>query len=321
MRNDATWCARVAPTGNGVALESLNFPGRLMRHRNAQVWLSTGTGLGTDFESATSFANDATWTNASPWSTGTATPTPTATPVVTPTPTVTPRVTATPTNTPRPTPTPGGTPSGTNVALNKAATGSTACNVNEGPAKAVNGSVSGGNTDKFCSTVAPRFLQVDLGAAFNVNGFIVRHAAAGGEAAAMNTRDFNIQTSPDNATWTTVVTVTANAANITTHAIAARSARYARLNITTPTQTTDGAARIYEFEVYGTAGGATPTPTATPAPTATPTSGGAAAWAPNVFYAVGSLATYGGATYRCIQAHTSLVGWEPPNAPSLWVLQ
>jgi hypothetical protein len=66
---------------------------------------------------------------------------------------------------------------------------------------------------------------------------------------------------------------------------------------------------------------ATPTPTPTATPTATPTSGGAPAWAPNVAYAVGNLVTYGVSTYRCIQAHTSLVGWEPPNAPSLWALQ
>jgi V8-like Glu-specific endopeptidase len=64
------------------------------------------------------------------------------------------------------------------------------------------------------------------------------------------------------------------------------------------------------------------TATATAArPRPTPTSGGASAWQPNVFYSVGSLTTYGGATYRCIQAHTSQVGWEPPNVPALWARQ
>jgi chitinase len=24
--------------------------------------------------------------------------------------------------------------------------------------------------------------------------------------------------------------------------------------------------------------------------------------------------------YRCLQSHTSLVGWEPPNVPALWQL-
>nr|BFE88326.1 hypothetical protein GCM10020093_109270 [Planobispora longispora] len=41
-------------------------------------------------------------------------------------------------------------------------------------------------------------------------------------------------------------------------------------------------------------------------------------WAPNTAYAAGAQVTYGGATYRCLQAHTSLPGWEPPNVPALW---
>ena len=44
----------------------------------------------------------------------------------------------------------------------------------------------------------------------------------------------------------------------------------------------------------------------------------APAWQPNTSYAVGALATYNGVTYRCRQAHTSLVGWEPPIVPALW---
>jgi hypothetical protein len=47
------------------------------------------------------------------------------------------------------------------------------------------------------------------------------------------------------------VTVFGNTASISVHKIAARSARWARLSIATPAQTSDGAARIYEFEVYG----------------------------------------------------------------------
>ena len=44
------------------------------------------------------------------------------------------------------------------------------------------------------------------------------------------------------------------------------------------------------------------------------------AWAPNVYYAVNDTVTYGGNTYKDIQAHTSLTGWEPPNVPALWQL-
>ncbi|CAM2884401.1 glycosyl hydrolase family 18 protein [Paenibacillus sediminis] len=44
-------------------------------------------------------------------------------------------------------------------------------------------------------------------------------------------------------------------------------------------------------------------------------------WQPNTWYSVGQLVTYNGLTYKCIQAHTSLVGWEPPIVPALWGLQ
>jgi chitin-binding protein len=65
----------------------------------------------------------------------------------------------------------------------------------------------------------------------------------------------------------------------------------------------------------------TPPPSNPPPTTAAPSSppppaGGT--WAPNRAYSVGSTVTYGGASYRCIQAHTSLLGWEPPNVPALW---
>jgi beta-glucanase (GH16 family) len=163
---------------------------------------------------------------------------------------------------PTPTPPPG------NLALNKPATGSAPCNANEGPAKAVNGSVSGGNSDKWCSAAATKFLQVDLGATFNVNRLIVRHAGAGGENTSFNTRAFNLQVSTNGTAFTTVASATANTASVTTHDIAATPARFVRLNVTTPTQTADAAARIYEFEAYG---GPAPSPTPTPSPTPSPT--------------------------------------------------
>ncbi|MGH3645922.1 MAG: proprotein convertase P-domain-containing protein [Micromonosporaceae bacterium] len=139
---------------------------------------------------------------------------------------------------------------GTNLALNKAATGSTPCNANEGPAKAFNGSVSGGNSDKFCSLVSPAWLQVDLGAAYPITSFEVSHAGAGGESAAYNTKAFTIQVSTDGSSWSTPVTVTANTASLTTHPVSV-TGRYVKLNVTTPTQGSDPATRIYELKVYG----------------------------------------------------------------------
>lgn len=43
-------------------------------------------------------------------------------------------------------------------------------------------------------------------------------------------------------------------------------------------------------------------------------------WTPNTPYTVGALVTYGGHTYRCLQAHTSQDDWTPPDTPSLWEL-
>jgi Ricin-type beta-trefoil lectin domain-like/F5/8 type C domain/PQQ-like domain len=172
--------------------------------------------------------------------------------------------------TPAPTPTPT-VPSSGNLALGKQAVGSDPCAMTEGGEKAVNGTVNGGNPDKFCSKQGGGLnLMVDLGGSYSVNSFTIRHAGAGGEAAALDTKDFNIQLSADLMSWTTVVTVTGNTQDVTTHPITAQNARYARLNVTTPTNNTDTAMRIYEFEVYG-AGSTTPTPTNTPTPTSTPT--------------------------------------------------
>ena len=63
-----------------------------------------------------------------------------------------------------------------------------------------------------------------------------------------------------------------------------------------------------------------PPPTTAPA-SPTPTATGAyPAWVANHAYAIGDRVSYAGHNYQCIQAHTSLVGWEPPNVPALWKL-
>ena len=144
----------------------------------------------------------------------------------------------------------GGGP--TNLALLRPATGSTACNTNEGPDKAVNGSVSGGNSDKFCSLASTQFLQVDLGGTHSIQSFVVRHAGAGGETSTWNTRDFDLLVSVDGANFSTMVQVRGNTANVSTHPLGTpATARFVRINVITPTQTTDTATRIYEFEANG----------------------------------------------------------------------
>jgi hypothetical protein len=93
-----------------------------------------------------------------------------------------------------------------NLALGRPATGSPPCRPEQGPEKAVNGSVAGGNADSWCAEHRPFFLQVDLGAARPVKRFVVKHASAGGESEESDTRDFNIQVSTDGKTFTTVAT-------------------------------------------------------------------------------------------------------------------
>ncbi|QKW28929.1 alpha-lytic protease prodomain-containing protein [Streptomyces seoulensis] len=41
-------------------------------------------------------------------------------------------------------------------------------------------------------------------------------------------------------------------------------------------------------------------------------------WAAGTVYQAGDTVTYGGAAYRCLQAHQAQPGWEPPNVPALW---
>ena len=41
-------------------------------------------------------------------------------------------------------------------------------------------------------------------------------------------------------------------------------------------------------------------------------------WAPNYDYKAGDRRRYKGVLYKCLQAHTSQVGWEPDIATSLW---
>lgn len=42
-------------------------------------------------------------------------------------------------------------------------------------------------------------------------------------------------------------------------------------------------------------------------------------WAVDISYTVGERVQYNSKLYRCVQAHTSQEGWEPPATPALWV--
>lgn len=144
----------------------------------------------------------------------------------------------------------------TNVALNKTATANGSCTSSEVASKAVDGSVV--NDSKWCAgaTNGQYWLQVDLGAPYDIASFTVMHAGAGGEETGWNTQAFTIQVSNDAANWTVAANVANNTASVTTHTFAPTTARYIKLVITiSQTDTQDPAARIYEFQAYAFSGG------------------------------------------------------------------
>ncbi|WP_433370059.1 carbohydrate-binding protein [Actinoplanes sp. CA-142083] len=62
-----------------------------------------------------------------------------------------------------------------------------------------------------------------------------------------------------------------------------------------------------------------PSPSDSPEPTPSESEAPApAAWAAFTKYQAGDLVTFGGATYRVLEAHTSLPGWEPTKLPNLF---
>ncbi len=145
---------------------------------------------------------------------------------------------------------------GANLALGKPVTGSAGCATAESADKAVDGSLA--HNSKWCSSAANPSLQVDLGAVHDVSSFVVKHAGLGGENTGWNTGAFQIQTSTDGTAWTTAATVTGSRSSRTYHPVSVRPARYVRLLVTSPANTSGGgsdAARVYELEVYGSSGG------------------------------------------------------------------
>ncbi|MEV7780379.1 carbohydrate-binding protein [Kitasatospora sp. NPDC088351] len=64
------------------------------------------------------------------------------------------------------------------------------------------------------------------------------------------------------------------------------------------------------------------TPPTSPGPSTTPTTppttppGGS--WTVGTLYNAGDRVTYSGVSYQCLQGHTAVTGWEPPNVPALW---
>jgi beta-glucanase (GH16 family) len=249
----------------------------------------------------------------------------------------------TPTPTPSPTNPPTSTPTPAPGALLSQGKPSLASS-SESASYPASNAFDGNTTTRWSSAFSdPQWVRVDLGAVATITRVRLDWEAAYSTV-------YQVQVSNDGNSWTTVVNVTNGNGGVDDYNVST-SGRYVRMNGTA--RATAYGHSLWELQVFGTAGSSTPTPTTpptstptptTPPPSATPTTGGTAtptsatatptnpptatpttgggtgAWAPNVFYSVGALASHSGTTYRCLQAHTSQVGWEPPNTPALWAV-
>ncbi len=141
-----------------------------------------------------------------------------------------------------------------NIALNKTAASSS----NQGANTAAAAFDGNGNTRWESAFTDPQWISVDLGSSYSVTGVKLYWETAAG-------KDYKIQVSPDNATWTDAYTKTGGIGgteNITFTAPV--TGKYVRMYGTA--RTTGYGYSLWEFEVYGTgAANSVATPVITPA--------------------------------------------------------
>ncbi len=141
----------------------------------------------------------------------------------------------------------------TNVALNKAVTDDNNHGIEEGPEKAVDGTIE--NNSKWCAQgTAAHFLTVNLEQNTNISYIVIKHAGLF-EDESYNTKGFTVKCGLDDSSWDTiqpVIDIDDNTSNISIFDFGTPvTARYIRLDITQATQTTETNARIYELEAWG----------------------------------------------------------------------
>ncbi|WP_329087775.1 MULTISPECIES: carbohydrate-binding protein [unclassified Streptosporangium] len=134
----------------------------------------------------------------------------------------------------------GGTPpTSTNLALNKPATASSV----EAAIYPASAAVDASATTRWASTFSdPQWIQVDLGATYTINRVRLVWEAAYGSA-------YQIQTSPNGTTWTSVRSVTGGNGGEDDNTGLSNSARYVRIYGTT--RGTAWGYSLFNFEVYG----------------------------------------------------------------------
>jgi mannan endo-1,4-beta-mannosidase len=132
---------------------------------------------------------------------------------------------------------------GINLAYNRPVSVSSTENATNVGSKAVDAN----GTTRWSSLYSDtQWIYVDLGATYNISRVKITWEAAYG-------KNYYLETSPDGSTWTNLKTITNNTSLINDHTGLSRSARYVRIYCTAR-GTTYGYS-IFEFEVYGTAGG------------------------------------------------------------------
>jgi hypothetical protein len=141
--------------------------------------------------------------------------------------------------TPAPTATPAPTSTGANIAQGKPVTCSSIENTGTPCASAVDGNTGTRWASAFSD---PQWLQVDLGATHSISRVVLNWEAAYG-------RSFQIQTSPNGTTWTSIYSTTTGAGGIQTLAVTG-SGRYVRMYGTT--RATAYGYSLWEFQVFGT---------------------------------------------------------------------
>jgi type 1 glutamine amidotransferase len=135
---------------------------------------------------------------------------------------------------------PVGTPPATNLALNKPATASSVENASFPASNAVDASTSTRWSSQFSD---PQWIRVDLGNTFTISRVRLTWETAFGSA-------YQIQTSPNGTTWTTVRSVTGGNGGVDDNTGLNASTRYVRINGTT--RGTQWGYSLFNFEVYGT---------------------------------------------------------------------
>jgi hypothetical protein len=138
----------------------------------------------------------------------------------------------------------GGTCGTTNLALNKTATASSLENAGFPASNAVDGNLGTRWSSAFSD---PQWLEVDLGSTQSICQVTLNWETAYGKA-------FQIQTSPDGSTWTSIYSTTTGTGGTQTLSVTG-SGRYIRMYGTA--RGTQYGYSLWEFSVYGPAGGST----------------------------------------------------------------